>query len=124
MIYAEEGKEQERFIDFAENALGILAREKYSDFLAVFDSSRLTEQDLYSALKYLDDTRPMVKIDAPVLLKNRHQRIDFLAYTDGRGYCMDYDLTTNGEPNDLTVQIEFLKKDNGYFVELDDLHTL
>lgn len=124
MIYAEEGKEQERFIDFAENALGILAREKYSDFLAVFDSSRLTEQDLYLALKYLDDTRPMVKIDDPVLLKNRLQRIDFLAYTDGRGYCMDYDLTTNGEPNDLTVQIEFLKKDNGYFVELDDLHTL
>lgn len=124
MIYAEEGKEQERFIDFAENALGILAKEKYSDFLAVFDSSRLTEQDLYLALKYLDDTRPMVKIDDPVLLKNRLQRIDFLAYTDGRGYCMDYDLTTNGEPNDLTVQIEFLKKDNGYFVELDDLHTL
>lgn len=124
MIYVEEGKEQERFIDFAENALGILAREKYSDFLAVFDSSRLTEQDLYLALKYLDDTRPMVKIDDPVLLKNRLERIDFLAYTDGRGYCMDYDLTTNGEPNDLTVQIEFLKKYNGYFVELDDLHTL
>lgn len=124
MIYAEEGKEQERFIDFAENALGILAREKYSDFLAVFDSSRLTEQDLYLALRYLDDTQPMVKIDDPVLLKDRLQRIDFLAYTDGRGYCMDYDLTTNGEPNDLTVQIEFLKKDNGYFVELDDLHTL
>lgn len=124
MIYAEEGKEQEKFIDFAENALGILAREKYSDFLAVFDSSRLTEQDLYLALRYLDDTQPMVKIDDPVLLKDRLQRIDFLAYTDGRGYCMDYDLTTNGEPNDLTVQIEFLKKDNGYFVELDDLHTL
>lgn len=124
MIYAEEGKEQERFIDFAENALGILAREKYSDFLAVFDSSRLTEQDLYLALKYLDDTQPMVKIDDPVLLKDRLQRIDFLAYTDGRGYCMDYDLTTNGEPNDLTVQIEFLKKENGYIVKLDDLHTL
>ncbi len=124
MIYAEEGKEQERFIDFAENALGILARERYSDFLAVFDSSRLTEQDLCLALRYLDETRPTVKIDDPVLLKNRLQRIDFLAYTDGRGYCMDYDLTTDGEPNDLTVQIEFLKNDNGYFVELDDLHTL
>lgn len=124
MIYAEEGKEQERFIDFAENALGILAREKYSDFLAVFDRSRLTEQDLCLALKFLDETRPTVKIDDPVLLKNRPQRIDILAYTNGRGYCMDYDLTTNGEPNDLTVQIEFLKKDNGYFVELADLHTL
>lgn len=37
---------------------------------------------------------------------------------------MDYDLTTNGEINDLTLQVVFLKKENGYFVELDDLHTL
>lgn len=37
---------------------------------------------------------------------------------------MDYDLTTNGELNDLTIQIDFLKKENGYIAVLDDLHTL
>ena len=37
---------------------------------------------------------------------------------------MDYDLTTDGEINDLTIQIEFLKKENGYAAGLDDLHTL
>ena len=41
MIYAEKGKEQECFIDFVEKALGILAQEKYRDFLAVFDNSRI-----------------------------------------------------------------------------------
>ena len=51
MIYAEKGKEQECFIDFVEKALGILPKEKYRDFLAVFDNSRiLTEQELISAL--------------------------------------------------------------------------
>lgn len=28
------------------------------------------------------------------------------------------------EPNDLTIQIEFLEKGEGYLVVLDDLHTL
>ena len=124
MIYAEKGKEQECFIDFVEKALGILAKEKYSDFLAVFDSRRLTEQDLISALRYLDETQPVLKIDAPAQVKSQNQRIDLFTYSDGRGYCMDYDLTTNGEINDLTLQIEFLKKGNGYIVSLDDLHTL
>lgn len=124
MIYAEEGKERDSFIEFAEKALGVLAKEEYNNFLAMFDSSRLTVQDLILALKYLDDTRTVLKIDNSLLVKNKDQRIDFFAYTDGRGYHLDFDLTTNGELNDLTMQIEFLRKENGYFVVLDDLHTL
>lgn len=125
MIYAEKGKEQDCFIDFIEKALGILAKEKYSDFLAIFDSSRiLTEQELISALRYLDDTRPVLKIDDPRLVKCKHQSIDIFTFTDGRGYSMDYDLTTDGEINDLTLQVEFLKNGNGYMVSLEDLHIL
>ena len=57
MVYAEKGKEQESFIAFIEHALGILSAENYSSFLAQFDSSRLSEQDLILALRYLDETR-------------------------------------------------------------------
>ena len=125
MIYAEKGKEQECFIDFVEKALGILAQEKYHDFLVVFDNSRiLTEEDLSSALQYLDKTRPVLKIDDPKQVKNQNQEIYLVALRDGSGYCMDYALTTDGEINDLTLQIEFLKKGDGYIVSLDDLHTL
>ena len=125
MIYAEKGKEQECFIDFVEKAIGILAKEKYQDFLAAFDSSRiLTEQDLIFALQYLDETRPVLKIDDPALVKSQNQEIDLFPFNDGSRYSMDYDLTTDGEKNDLTLQIEFLKKGNGYIVSLDDLHTL
>ena len=125
MIYAEKGKEQECFIDFVEKALGILAQEKYHDFLAVFDNCRiLTEEDLISALQYLDKTRPVLKIDDPKQVKNQNQEIYLVALRDGSGYCMDYDLTTDGEMNDLTLQVEFLKEGDGYIVSLDDLHTL
>ncbi|NBK92137.1 hypothetical protein D5278_09145 [bacterium 1XD21-13] len=125
MIYAEKGKEQECFIDFVEKALGILAQEKYRDFLAVFDNCRiLTEEDLISALQYLDETRPVLKIDDPKQVKSQNQEIYLVALRDGSGYCMDYDLTTDGEMNDLTLQVEFLKEGDGYIVSLDDLHTL
>ena len=125
MIYAEKGKKQECFIDFVEKALGILAQEKYRDFFSVFDNSRiLTEEDLISALQYLDETRPVLKIDDPKQVKNQNQEIYLVALRDGSGYCMDYALTTDGEINDLTLQIEFLKKGDGYIVSLDDLHTL
>lgn len=125
MIYTEKGKEQECFIDFVEKALGILAQEKYHDFLVVFDNSRiLTEEDLISALQYLDETRPVLKIDDPKQVKSKNQEIYLSTFRDGSGYYMDYDLTTNGEINDLTLQIEFLKKGDGYIVSLDDLHTL
>ena len=125
MIYAEKGKEQECFIDFVEKALGILPKEKYRDFLAVFDNSRiLTEQELISALQYLDETRPVLKIDDPKQVKSQNQEIELFTLRDRSGYCMDYDLTTDGEMNDLTLQVEFLKKGDGYIVSLDDLHTL
>ena len=57
-------------------------------------------------------------------MKNQNQEIYLVALRDGSGYCMDYDLTTDGEMNDLTLQVEFLKKGDGYIVSLDDLHTL
>lgn len=124
MVYAESGKERERFIAFVENALGILARQDYTSFFALFDSSRLTEQDLMLALRYLDETRPILKIDDPARVKNKCPEVYFSSFRDGSGYHMDYDLTTDGARNDLTIQVEFLKEKNGYTAVLDDLHTL
>lgn len=123
MIYAERGKEQDCFVAFIEDALGKLAEKNYTSFLSLFDKS-MTEPDLILCLRYLDETRPVLKIDDPAQVKSQNQRIDIFTFNDGRGYCMDYDLTTNGEINDLTLQVEFLKEDDGYIVVLDDLHTL
>lgn len=124
MIYVDKGKEQEQFISFVEHALSILAEENYASFLTLFDSSQLAEQDLILALKYLDETRTTVKVDNPIQIKSENQIIDLHSYNGGSGYWMDYDLTTDGECNDLTIQIEFLKQEEGYLVVLEDLHTL
>lgn len=123
MIYAEEGKERDCFIAFTEYALGILSKEDYASFLALFDCG-MTEQDLLLCLRYLDESRPVLKIDDPALVKSNDQRIDLFAFRDGSGYHLDYDLTTDGEINDLTIQVVFQKKENGYMAMLHDLHTL
>ncbi|MFR4152948.1 MAG: hypothetical protein ACLUO6_02505 [Ruminococcus sp.] len=123
MIYAEQGKEQDAFIVFVEGALGKLAKEDYTSFLSLFDRS-MTEADLILCLRYLDETRSVLKIDDPAQVKSQNQRVYIFTFRDGRGYHMDYDLTTNGEINDLTLQVEFLKEKDGYVVVLDDIHTL
>lgn len=124
MIYVDKGKEQEQFLTFVEHAISILAEENYASFLQVFDSSRLGEQDLILALKYLDESRSIVKVDNPTQINRENQTINMNSYNDGSGYWMDYDLTTDGDFNDLTIQIDFLKQKDGYFVVLDDIHTL
>ncbi len=103
--------------------MGKLAKEDYTSFLSMFDRS-MTEPELILCLRYLDKTRPVLKIDDPAQVKSQNQRVDLFVFRDGRGYHMDYDLTTNGEKNDLTLQVEFLKEKDGYVVALDDLHTL
>ncbi len=123
MIYAKHGKERDVFTAFVERALGVLAKEDYASFLSLFDRS-MTEPDLIFCLRYLDETRPVLKIDDPARVKCKNQGIDLFTLRDGSGYRMDYDLTTNGEINDLTLQLEFLKEKDGYLAVLDDLHTL
>ncbi|MCM1184456.1 MAG: hypothetical protein NC337_13875 [Roseburia sp.] len=124
MIYAEHGKEQDAFVAFVERALGVLAKEEYASFLSLFDGSRLTERELVSALRYLDERRPVLRVDDPAQVKCSRQDFCFFVFRDGSGYRLEYDLTTAGERNDLTLQVEFFKEKDRYIAVLDDLHTL
>lgn len=124
MIYVEKGKEQEEFITFIEQALAVLSCEDYTSFLTLFDSSRVTEQGLILALRYLDDTWPITKIDNPLAIKCDERQICVIPFRDGKGYHIDYDLTTDGKINDLTIQIDFIRDGERYAVALNDLHTL
>lgn len=108
---------------YIEQALKSLSHEDYDAFLLAFDTSRLSKDDLILALRYLDETRPVVRIDDPIIQNNK-QDIYVEAFDDGSGYFMDYDLMTNGVGNDLTLQVEFIKEIDHYVVQLMDLHTL
>jgi len=124
MIKVRSGHETEDFISFIEQSLSLLAAEKYDDFLAAYDSSRISREGLLLALRYLDESRPIVKIDDPVKAECSGTHVDIGQFKDGSGYWMDYDLATNGELNDLTVQVVFKKQGTDYSAVLSDLHTL
>ncbi len=104
--------------------MSLLAEEKYDDFLAMYDSSRISRDGLILALQYLDDSLPVIKIDNPMKADCSKRRIEIGQYKNGSGYWVDYDLTTNGQLNDLTIQVEFLEQGADYFAVLEDLHTL
>ncbi len=40
--------------------------------------------------------------------KNDYSQMCVYIYNNGTGFAVDYDLTTDGEPNDLTLQMKFL----------------
>ena len=124
MIQVSVGQEEKEFISFIEKALSELAKEEYDAFFDMFDSSRVTNDGLILALKYLDEDYPITKIDDPTKIKCSKQRISVGQYNDGSGYWMDYDLTTDGELNDLTIHVEFLRHGMDYSVSLEDLHTM
>lgn len=124
MIQVRIGQEEKEFISYIEKALSKLAKEEYTAFLDMFDSSRVSNDGLILALKYLDEDCPIMKIDDPTKIKCSGQHISIKQYNDGSGYYMDYDLTTDGEVNDLTIHVEFLKHGVDYSVSLEDLHTM
>lgn len=54
-----------------------------------------------------------------------YKQINFYHYTNGTGFAADYDLTTDGELNDLTLQMEFLYGKGDLLTSyLVDLHVL
>lgn len=124
MIQVRIGQEEKEFISHIEKSLSKLAKEEYTAFLDMFDSSRVSDDGLILALRYLNEDRPIMKIDDPTKIKCPGQRISIGQYNDGSGYYMDYDLTTNGELNDLSIHVGFFKHGVDYSVSLEDLRTM
>ncbi len=54
----------------------------------------------------------------------RYQQLNFYHFNNGSGLAADYDLTSDGERNDLTLQMEFLYEGGGLRPVLLDLHVM
>ena len=52
-------------------------------------------------------------------------RLDVYVFDNENGFAVDYDMSTDGKPNDLTLQMQFLSDGNGgYEAFVDDCHVL
>ena len=48
----------------------------------------------------------------------------FFFWNDSRGFSYHYDFTSDGQPNDLTLILEFIYNDNNIEILFHDLHVL
>ena len=54
-----------------------------------------------------------------------YHQLKCYVYNDGSGFHADYDLSTDGELNDLTLQMEFLFTESGGVVaSISDVHVM
>ena len=79
--------------------------------------------DTFCHSRYLDRHPEGPRFTTPDTATGK-PRADVLALDDGSGYSLGHDVPLNGEWSDLTAQFEFLRRDAGYAVVLDDLHVL
>lgn len=70
MVKLNTDKKKEGIVSFIEHTLSLLAEERYDDFLAMYDSSRISRDGLLLALRYLDVNSQVVKIDAPMKVED------------------------------------------------------
>lgn len=53
-----------------------------------------------------------------------YEQLSIIYYSNGVGLHVDYDLTTNEQLNDLTLQMEFLYDGDSLIAKLEGLHVM
>ncbi len=94
-----------------------------NDYESMSDLVNNTAEDLADLKDWVNSTLEMNEldgIDAYGVECNFHPQYEYhqlsvYPFDDESGFAVDYDLTTDGEQNDLTLQLEFKKLDNGLF---------
>ncbi len=90
-----------------------IAEKRYADIeqyaelegISLSDFKELVEGFLeINELPYID------RFEVPCTFHPQYEyhQLSCIVYRDGRGFHVDYDLTTDGELNDLTLQMDFL----------------
>lgn len=98
--------------------------EKYAEFedLSLSDFTELIEGFLeINELPYMD------RFEVPCTFNPQYEyhQLSCIIYNDGSGFHVDYDLTTDGDLNDLTLQMDFLFTESGaLLVKVLDAHVM
>ena len=98
--------------------------EKYAEFngISLSNFTRLIEDFLeINELPYMD------RFEIPCTFNPQYEyhQLSCIVYSDGSSFHADYDLTTDGELNDLTLQLDFRFTESGMLVvKVLDAHVM
>lgn len=126
--------EQERAETMAreviKSVVNLLSQKRYKEISAVAEMDILSTEDMKELVNEYLELNNFSHIDCFDAGCNFHppyayHQIEFYHFNDGSGFAVDYDLTTNQELNDLTLQMEFLYEGEiALKARLLDLHVL
>ncbi len=76
-------------------------------------------------LKYFDSYDVPCSFHVHYRDGSEYQQFQVYLWKDGSGFSVDYDLTTDGRPNDLTLQMNFWFEKSGMLrAVITDIHVL
>ena len=107
----------ERYDDIAELAeLGVWPPEKLRDIMKEY--LQVCGNHHFSHIDHWSEERTVSS------LNQSYAQLTFYHFNNGSGFHVDYDLTTDGKLNDLTLQMEFLYEGEGLRAVFLDVHVM
>lgn len=108
----------------------LLSQKRYEDLADIVEMDVLTPSDVKELVdEYLElnDLTHLDDFDVKCNFNPRYEyhQMTYYHYNDGSGFHVDYDLTTDEELNDLTLQMEFIYNEKDTLkAKLMDLHVM
>ena len=118
--YKEKSQNEEKVIEALKKILRAIHLNNYRDIMDCVDGSEV--DDVKELLEYIDDSLQLNnfdKIDEYGAECNFHPNYEYsqlqvYEFSDQTGFAVEYQMTSNSELVDLTLQLEFLYNEDGY----------
>ena len=125
--YREKRQNEKKVIEVLKKILRAIHLNNYSDIMDCVDGSEV--DDVRELLKYIDDSLQLNyfnKIDEYGVECNFHPNYEYsqlqvYEFNDQTGFAVEYQMTSDSELVDLTLQLEFLYQEDGYKITSIDV---
>jgi hypothetical protein len=130
MIKYELGKEKisaEKIVEQVVNAISEKNYSKIEEIVDVIDCFSIFEiEECAEGFKSINDLEYFDSYEIKCSFKPNYEyhQLTFYKWNDGKGMSCEYDLTTDGDLNDLTLMIDFYYEENMLKSVFKDLHVL
>ena len=125
--YKENYQKEEKVIEVLKKILRAIRLNNYSEIIDCVDGSEV--DDVRELLEYIDDSLQLNdcdKIDEYGVECNFHPNYEYFQlqvyeFNDQTGFAVEYQMTSDSELVDLTLQLEFLYQEDGYKITSIDV---
>ena len=130
MVEYKSGSETVQAEKVIEKVVDVISERDYSKISTIVDELNNWSISLISEIveNFIEDNNlerfDPYKTPCKFKPKYEYKQLNFYKWDDGRGMSCEYDFTTNGDLNDLTLMIDFYYEGNMLKSIFQDLHVM